>query len=156
MTMPAIGDMAPEIAQPANGGVDFRLDDLKGKKVVLYFYPKDNTPGCTTEAKDFSAQIEAFRNSDTVIVGVSKDSVRKHENFIAKQDLEVTLVSDENGDLCERYGVWQEKNMYGRRYMGIVRATFLIDREGRIAHIWPKVRVKGHADDVLAAAQALA
>ncbi|GAK33774.1 hypothetical protein JCM17846_05870 [Iodidimonas nitroreducens] len=155
-TGPAIGDNAPDFSLPADGGDTLRLADFKGRKLVLYFYPKDNTPGCTTEAKDFSRLKAEFDAADTVVLGVSKDSVKKHDNFIAKQDLKIRLLSDEKGDLCERYGVWQEKQMYGRSYMGINRSSFLIDREGKIAHLWPKVKVKGHADEVLAACQSLA
>lgn len=151
----AIGDNAPDFSLPANGGVTLSLEALKGKNVVLYFYPKDDTPGCTTEAKDFTAMASDFAATDTAIVGVSKDTVTKHDKFIAKHDLKVDLVSDEEGNMIEDYGVWVEKNMYGRKYMGIERATYLIDGEGVIRQIWRKVRVKGHAEAVLEATKAL-
>lgn len=148
-------EMAPDFSAPTDGGDSVSLSALKGKKVVVYFYPKDDTPGCTTEAIAFSDHIANFDAADTAIIGVSKDSVAKHDKFKAKHDLKVILAADEDGSLCEAYGVWVEKNMYGRKYMGIQRATFLIDREGKIARIWPKVKVKGHAEEVLAATQAL-
>ena len=150
-----IGSMAPDFSLPVDGGETLKLSDLRGKNIVLYFYPKDDTPGCTTEAKDFTAQAAAFENANTVVLGMSKDSVAKHEKFIAKHELSVQLVSDEEGSAIEAYGVWVEKNMYGRKYMGIERATYLIDTEGAIQKIWRKVRVKGHVDAVLEAAQAL-
>ncbi|MCL4156485.1 UNVERIFIED_CONTAM: hypothetical protein GTU68_059865 [Idotea baltica] len=128
-----------------------KLSDYKGKYLVLYFYPKDDTPGCTNEAKNFSELSESFSEANAEVLGVSKDTLAKHEKFIAKHDLNVTLASDENGALCEAFGVWVEKNMYGRKYMGIQRATFLIDPKGVIQTIWPKVKVKGHADAVLGA-----
>lgn len=151
----SIGDLAPDFTLPANGDQTITLSALKGQKVVLYFYPKDSTPGCTTEAKDFTALKDEFDAAGTVILGASKDSLKRHENFITKQELQVTLVSDEPGEMIESYGVWVEKNMYGRKYMGIERATFLIDEEGRILNIWRKVRVKGHAQAVLDAVKAL-
>ena len=150
-----IGSMAPDFSLPVDGGETLKLSDLRGKNIVLYFYPKDDTPGCTTEAKDFTAQAAAFENANTVVLGMSKDTVAKHEKFIAKHELSVQLVSDEEGSAIEAYGVWVEKNMYGRKYMGIERATYLIDSEGTIQKIWRKVRVKGHVDAVLEAAQAL-
>lgn len=150
-----IGSMAPDFSLPVDGGETLKLSDLRGKNIVLYFYPKDDTPGCTTEAKDFTAQAAAFENANTVVLGMSKDTVAKHEKFIAKHELSVQLVSDEEGSAIEAYGVWVEKNMYGRKYMGIERATYLIDTEGTIQKIWRKVRVKGHVDAVLEATQAL-
>ena len=149
------GDKAPDFNLPTDGGGMLALKDLKGKKVVLYFYPKDDTPGCTTEAQAFRDAIKAFEKEGAVIVGVSKDTAKKHDKFKAKYDLPFHLVSDEDGTLCESYGVWVEKNMYGRKYMGIQRATFLIDEKGVIRNIWPKVKVKQHADEVLAAVKAL-
>ena len=151
----SIGDKAPDFTLPADGGGMLALKDLKGKKVVLYFYPKDDTPGCTTEAQGFRDAIKAFEKEGAVIVGASKDTVARHDKFKAKYDLPFHLVSDEDGTLCESYGVWVEKNMYGRKYMGIQRATFLIDEKGVIRNIWPKVKVKEHADEVLTAVKAL-
>jgi len=146
------GDTAPTFTDiPATGNQTVSLTDYRGQKIVLYFYPKDNTPGCTTEAKDFSTMKSAFNEAGAIILGVSKDSIKKHENFCTKQDLSLTLLSDENSEICENYGVWVEKNMYGRSYMGIERSTFLIDEEGMIQRIWRKVKVKGHAEDVLEA-----
>ncbi len=150
-----IGDKAPDFSLAANGGKQISLSDYAGKNIVLYFYPKDATPGCTTEAKDFSALVEDFKAANTVVVGVSKDSPAKHDKFIDKNDLKLDLLSDEDGQMIEAYGVWIEKNMYGRKYMGIERATFLIDGAGIIQNIWHKVRVKGHAASVLEAVKAL-
>lgn len=151
----SVGDLAPDFSLPADGGQTLTLADLRGKNVVLYFYPKDDTPGCTTEAKDFTDMASDFASANTVVVGMSKDTAAKHDKFIAKHDLKVSLASDEDGGTLEAYGVWVEKSMYGKTYMGIQRATLLIDAEGKIAQIWPKVKVKGHAAEVLAAAQAL-
>ena len=150
-----IGDKAPAFSGPTDGGGKIALKDLKGKKVVLYFYPKDDTPGCTTEAQGFRDARAKFKKLGVEIVGVSKDSVKRHDNFKAKHDLGFTLLSDEDGSVCEAYGVWQKKKNYGREYMGIVRSTFLIDDKGKIAGVWDKVRVKGHVDEVLEAAGAL-
>ncbi|WP_417318160.1 thioredoxin-dependent thiol peroxidase [Emcibacter sp.] len=149
------GQKAPEFKLPDENGEEVSLSDYKEKNVVLYFYPKDSTPGCTNEAKDFSRLINDFAACDTVVLGASRDSVKRHQNFITKQDLKVKLLSDESGTLCEDYTVWVLKKLYGREYMGIERATFLIDGEGVIRQIWRKVKVKGHAEEVLAAAQAL-
>ncbi len=123
--------------------------------VVLYFYPKDSTPGCTIEACDFRDLMADFSKIDATIIGVSKDSVKRHDNFKSKYELPFALASDAESDVCERYGVWVEKSMYGRKYMGIERATFLIDAKGTVRKVWRKVKVKGHADEVLAAIQAL-
>ncbi len=150
-----VGDKAPDFNLPTDGGGNLSLKDLKGKKVVLYFYPKDDTPGCTTEAQAFRDAIKDFEKAGAVIVGASKDSVARHDKFKAKYDLPFHLVSDEEGTLCEAYGVWVEKNMYGRKYMGIQRATFLIDEKGVVRETWPKVKVKEHAAEVLAAVKAL-
>ena len=144
------GVTAPGFSLPAAGGKTISLADHAGKWVVLYFYPKDNTPGCTTEAKDFTALIDQFAARNAVVIGASKDSVKKHDNFRSKQELKVELVSDEEGSLCADYGVWVEKKLYGKTYMGIQRATFLIAPDGSVAKTWPKVKVKGHAESVLA------
>jgi peroxiredoxin Q/BCP len=149
------GDKAPAFTLPGNGGATVSLAAFAPKKVVLYFYPKDDTPGCTTEAMDFTRLADEFAAAGTIVVGVSKDSAKKHDRFCAKHGLGVILGSDEGGDTCERYGVWVEKNMYGRTYMGIERTTFLIDGTGQIARIWSKVKVNGHAAEVLDAARAL-
>lgn len=150
-----LGDKAPDFTAPDHDGTSVTLSELRGQPVVLYFYPKDDTPGCTQEAKDFTELGHAFEAAGAVVIGVSKDSVKKHEKFKLKHDLGVILVSDEEGDICERYGVWGEKSMYGKTFMGITRATFLIDGQGKIARIWPKVSVKGHAEEVLAAVEAM-
>ncbi len=149
------GDKAPDFTLPRDGGGMVSLSGLAPRKVVLYFYPKDDTPGCTTEALDFTRLADEFNAAGAVVVGVSKDSVKAHEKFCAKHGLGVILASDEAGDTCDRYGVWGEKKMYGKTFMGITRATFLIDGTGRIARIWPSVKVDGHAAEVLDAARAL-
>jgi len=145
-----IGDKAPDFTLPANGDQEISLSDYKGQKVVLYFYPKDNTPGCTTESCDFRDHKKDFEGLNAQIIGISKCSVKKHDNFVAKQSLNFPLVSDEHGDVCERYGTWTEKSMYGKTYMGIVRSTFVIDEQGNIEAIWRKVKVKGHVAEVKA------
>ncbi len=145
------GAAAPDFEAPRDGGETLRLSDFKGRKIVLYFYPKDDTSGCTVEAIEFSAQIAEFDAAGAVVIGVSKDSVKKHDKFRDKHGLSVILVSDEGGDICERYGVWAEKSMYGKTYMGIERATFLIDETGVVSHVWRKVKAPGHAAAVLAA-----
>jgi len=145
----AIGDTAPDFKLPGSGGGEISLSAFRGQKVVLYFYPKDDTPGCTTEAKDFTEMAQDFEAANTVVIGLSKDTVAKHDKFIAKHALSVQLASDEEGTAVEAYGVWVEKNMYGRKYMGIERATYLIDTDGRIATIWRKVKVKVHVAAVL-------
>ncbi len=151
---PNAGDAAPAFTLAGDTG-PISLAALAGQKVVLYFYPKDDTPGCTTEGKDFSAQRAAFAAADTRIIGVSRDSVAAHGKFRAKHGLTIDLGADADGAVTEAYGVWVEKAMYGKTYMGIERATFLIGRDGRIARVWRKVKVPGHAAEVLAAAQAL-
>ncbi len=143
-----IGTKAPEFCLPNQDENEVCLRDIKGKWIVLYFYPKDNTPGCTTEACDFTANVPAFEDLDAVVLGVSPDSPKKHRNFIEKKELDITLLSDEDKKLCEEYGVWQLKKMCGREYMGVVRTTFLINPDGNIAEIWNKVRVKGHVEKV--------
>ncbi len=155
MSTPDVGGPAPDFELETDTEGTIRLSDFRGKKVVVYFYPKDNTSGCTQEAKDFSEKIPDFEKADTVIIGISPDSVRKHANFRAKHDLKVILAADPERKAIEAYDVWKEKSMYGRKYMGVERSTFLIDRDGRIARVWRKVRVKGHADEVLKAAQEL-
>ena len=150
-----VGRKAPAFNGVTDGGGNVVLKDLRGKKVVLYFYPKDMTPGCTTEAEGFRDVIKDFDRVGAVVIGVSKDSVKRHDNFKAKHDLPFTLISDEDGQICEAYGVWQKKRNYGREYMDIVRSTFLIDEKGKIAEVWENVRVKGHVDKVLTAARAL-
>jgi peroxiredoxin Q/BCP len=147
------GDTAPAISLPRDGGSIVTLADLKGP-VVLYFYPRDDTPGCTTEAMGFTDQLSAFAQSGATILGVSKDTIAKHEKFISKHDLKIALLSDADDEVCERYGVWGEKKMYGKVFMGIERATFLI-MDGKIAKIWRKVKVPGHVDDVLDAIRTL-
>lgn len=147
------GDKAPDFSMPTDGGGSVSLKDLKGKKVVLYFYPKDDTPGCTKEACGFRDALPDFSGADAEIIGVSKDSVAKHDKFKAKHELPFTLASDEDGSVCEAYGTWVEKSMYGRKYMGIDRATFLIDRDGKIAQVWRKVKVPGHVEEVLETAR---
>ena len=150
-----VGDTIPDFDLPTNGGGSLSKESLKGKNVVIYFYPKDMTPGCTTEAQDFRDHIKAFEKAGVTIVGVSKDSVKRHDNFVAKQELPFQLLSDEDGTFCEDFGVWVEKNMYGKKYMGIQRATFVIDGKGVIKHAWPKVKVKGHVEEVLDVVKAL-
>jgi peroxiredoxin Q/BCP len=154
MTQPAIGDTAPDFSLPRDGGEIVNLSDFKGKKVVLYFYPKDDAPGCTKEAIGFTDMVDAFAAEDTIVLGVSKDSVKKHDKFVAKHDLKIALLSDEEGDVCERYGTWVEKSMYGKTYMGIERATYLIGADGKIAQAWRKVKVPGHVEAVLDAVRA--
>jgi peroxiredoxin Q/BCP len=149
------GDAAPNFDLPTDGAARARLADLKGKAVVLYFYPKDDTRGCTSEAKAFTEAADAFAKTGAAVIGVSKDSVASHERFKAKYDLNFPLGSDADGATVEAYGVWVEKSMYGRKYMGIERATFLIDPNGKIARVWRKVKVAGHAAEVLAAVKAL-
>ena len=145
------GSPAPQFDLPTDGGGHIRLADLKGQRVILYFYPKDDTTGCTREAIDFTASAKAFKKKGAVVIGVSKDSVKAHDKFKAKHQLDVTLASDEDGKVVERYGAWVQKSMYGRTYMGIDRSTFLIDGSGVIRRIWRKVRVPGHVDEVAAA-----
>ncbi len=149
------GDPAPDFDMATDGGGHVSLAGLKGKAVVLYFYPKDDTSGCTNEAKGFTEAAGDFAKAGAVVVGVSKDSVKSHDRFKAKYELNVILGSDPEGAVLEAYGVWVQKSMYGREYMGIERATFLIAPDGKIARVWRKVRVPGHTADVLAAAKAL-
>ncbi len=143
-----INQKAPEFCLPNQDEVEICLRDLSGKWVVLYFYPKDNTPGCTTEACEFTSALPEFEDLDAVVLGVSPDSPKKHRNFIEKKDLKITLLADENKEVLESYGVWQLKKMYGREYMGVVRSTFIISPDGEIKAIWNKVKVKGHVEAV--------
>ncbi|MCX5493502.1 peroxiredoxin [Kaistia dalseonensis] len=149
------GSKAPDFLLPRDGGGNVGLADLKGKKVVLYFYPKDDTSGCTTEAIDFSARKAAFEAAGAIVIGVSPDSVASHDKFKKKHALTIDLAADVDKAMLEAYGVWQEKSMYGKKYMGVVRTTYLIDADGTIARVWQKVKVAGHVAEVLAAAQAL-
>lgn len=150
-----VGDKAPNFSATTDGDGTISLKDLKGKKVVLYFYPKDMTPGCTTEACGFRDAHPDFSKINAEIIGVSKDSAKRHDKFKEKYELPFTLAADEDGKMCEAYGVWQEKKNYGKTYMGIVRSTFLIDEKGKIAAVWRNLRVKGHVEKVLEEAQKL-
>ena len=153
--MPEISQPAPDFTLPVTGGGEISLSDLRGKAVVLYFYPRDDTPGCTKEAVGFSEHLEAFADAGAVVFGVSRDTMAKHDRFAAKHDLTVPLLADIDGAVTEAYGVWVEKNMYGKKSMGIERATYLIDASGNIARIWRKVKVAGHVEEVLDAVRAL-
>ncbi|HEX2446681.1 MAG TPA: thioredoxin-dependent thiol peroxidase [Methyloceanibacter sp.] len=150
-----VGDKAPDFSLPADGGGTVSLKALRGKAVVLYFYPKDDTSGCTAEACAFRDSLPDFSKAKAEVVGISRDTVASHDRFKAKYKLPFPLASDEDGKVCEAYGVWVEKSMYGRKYMGIERSTFLIDGKGAIRNIWRKVKVPGHAEEVLEAAEAL-
>ena len=149
------GTAAPDFTLPTDGEGSVTLSDLKGGPVVVYFYPKDDTPGCTTEAKDFTELSGEFDALGAKIIGISKDPVKKHDKFKAKHSLNLILASDEESDVCERFDAWGIKKMYGKEYEGIIRSTVLIDGAGNVAKIWPKVKVKGHAQEVLDAAKAL-
>jgi peroxiredoxin Q/BCP len=149
------GQKAPEFDLPTDGGGRVRLADLRGRPVVLYFYPKDDTSGCTREAIDFAGSLPEFTAAGVTVIGVSKDSVASHDRFKAKHDLPFALASDESGAVVEAYGSWVEKSMYGRSYMGIERSTFLIDGQGTVRQVWRKVQVPGHVEAVLAAARSL-
>ena len=140
---------AKNFSLPASNGNVVSLEDFKGKNVIVYFYPKDNTPGCTTEACSFRDSFEEFQSSETIILGISKDSIKKHNGFIEKHNLPFLLLSDEDGKVCEDYGVWQLKKMTGKEYMGIVRSTFLIDKDGNLVKEWRAVKVNGHIEEVL-------
>ncbi len=143
-----IGNDAPAFCAKDTYGKEQCLEEYKGKWVVLYFYPKDNTPGCTIEAVDFTARKGEFEQIDTEVIGVSADSEKSHQKFTDKHDLDITLLSDPEKDIMESYGAWKEKKMYGKTFLGIVRSTVLIDPDGKVAHVWPKVKAKGHADQV--------
>ena len=153
---PAAGDAMTDITMETPDGGTVKASDFVGKKLVVFFYPKDNTPGCTTEAKDFTALKGDFAAAGVELLGVSKDSAKKHQNFIAKHDLTTPLATDaEEGGLSDALGIWTEKKMYGKTFMGMVRTTYLVGADGKIAQVWNKVKVKGHAEEVLAAAKAL-
>ena len=150
-----VGDPVPDVALTGMDGQPLSLSAFRGNKLVLYFYPKDDTSGCTREAQDFTALAGEFEKAGTWILGVSKDDPKKHQKFTEKYELKVSLASDMDGSVCEAFGTWGEKSLYGRKYMGIERATFLIDRDGTVAGVWRRVKVPGHAEEVLAAAQEL-
>ncbi len=153
--MPEPGTIAPDFTLPRDGGSSVTLSALRPAPVVLFFYPRDDTSGCTKEALAFTALKDAFGEAGAQVLGISKDSVEKHQKFRDKHDLNVPLLSDADSDICEQYGVWKQKSMYGKTFWGIERSTFLIDGEGRIARVWPKVKVPGHAEEVLEAVRAL-
>ncbi len=155
MTDLAEGDLAPDFELETDTHGTIRLSDFRGRKVVLFFYPKDNTPGCTQEAKDFSELLDEFEKAGAVVIGISPDTVRKHRNFREKHGLKVILAADPEHKVLERWGVWKEKSMYGRKYMGVERSTFIIDEQGRIARAWRKVKVKNHAREVLEAVKSM-
>ena len=150
----SVGEKAPEFKLPSSAGSDVSLKSCRGKSVVLYFYPKDDTTGCTKEAIAFTHLNKQFEKHNAIILGVSKDDIKSHDKFITKHALKIGLLSDVDGSVCEAYGVWVEKNMYGRKYMGIERSTFLIDPKGRVKEVWRKVKVGGHAELVLSSVQA--
>lgn len=149
------GDMMPDVPLGTPDGGAVRPSDFRGRKLVLFFYPKDDTPGCTVENKDFSALLPEFEAAGTAVLGISKDSAQKHQKFAAKHGLTVPLATDSDGGLSDALGVWGEKSLYGRLFMGMHRTTYLVDAEGRIARVWRKVKVKGHAAEVLEAAKIL-
>jgi peroxiredoxin Q/BCP len=153
--IPQIGDSVPNFTLPCTDGGEFSLKALQGQKVVLYFYPKDSTPGCTTEGLEFSQLIKSFRKNKTQIFGISRDSLKSHDNFKCKQDFQFELLSDSDEEACQIFGVIKEKNMYGRKVMGIERSTFLIDEKGKLVHEWRKVKAQGHAQEVLETIQNL-
>jgi peroxiredoxin Q/BCP len=152
---PTSGEKAPDFSGATDNSGEISLSDFKGKNIVLYFYPKDMTPGCTTEAIEFTAKMADFDKANTVIIGVSKDSAERHKKFREKQSLKIMLLADIEGKALDAYGAWGQKLLYGKTFLGIIRSTFLIDVEGNISRVWPKVRVKGHVDEVLEAAQLL-
>ncbi len=151
----AIGDLVPNFTLPSDNNGNISLEAFRGKNVVLYFYPKDDTPGCTIEAKDFSCTNDEFKKLNTIVIGISKDDLKRHEKFRSKYSLEHILVSDENVEVCELFNCWVEKSMYGKKYMGIARRTFLIDKNGILQKIWPDVKIPGHVDEVLSAVRAM-
>ena len=153
--MPDVSNPAPDFTLPVTGGGNITLSALKGQPVVLFFYPRDDTPGCTKESIGFSESLKGFEAAGAKVFGISRDTMAKHDKFTAKHDLTVPLLSDEEGQVTEDYGVWIEKNMYGKKSMGIERATYLIDADGKIARVWRKVKVPGHVDEVLDAVRAL-
>lgn len=145
----AVDDKAPTLTLPATGGGEVTIPSPEGRRQVIFFYPRDNTPGCTTEAKAFTELKQQFADKETEIIGISRDTLASHDKFIQKQELDVILASDKDGTACEAFGVWVEKSMYGRKFMGIERSTFVIESDGTVSHVWRKVKVKGHAEDVL-------
>jgi peroxiredoxin Q/BCP len=149
------GDMAPNFELPTDGGGRMHLQEIKGKPVVIYFYPKDDTSGCTAQAIDFNGLRAKFAAAGAMVIGISPDSAASHDKFKHKHDLKIALGADPERAAIEAYGVWKEKSMYGRKYFGVERSTFLVDRDGRIAKVWRKVKVPGHADEVLKATKAL-
>ena len=153
--MPESGDIAPDFTLPRDGGGTITLSALRPGKAVVYFYPKDDTPGCTTEALDFTARREAFAAAGVTVIGISKDSAASHDKFCRKHGLGIVLASDDGATTCEDYGVWAQKSMYGKTFWGVERTTFLIGPDGRIARVWRKVKVAGHAEEVLEAARTL-
>lgn len=155
MAQPEIGQQAPDFDLPRDGGGSLRLSDLRGKPVIVYFYPKDDTSGCTTEGKDFSTLLPEFEKAGATVIGISPDSAKSHDKFKAKHGLSIILVADEDKSAIGDYGVWVEKSMYGRKFMGVERTTILIDRDGRVARVWNKVKVANHAAAVLEATRAL-
>jgi peroxiredoxin Q/BCP len=156
MTKPQVGDPMPDVAMETPDGASVRPSDFAGRPAVIWFYPKDNTPGCTTEAKDFTALGADFAAAGVALLGVSKDSADKHRKFIAKHDLKAPLATDAaEGGLSDALGIWTEKQLYGKKFIGMVRTTYLLDAQGRIARVWDKVKVAGHAQEVLEAAKAL-
>ena len=144
-----INDQIPDSKLILDGGKEIKFSDFAGKKLVIYFYPKDDTPGCTKESKEFAENYSVFQQKNTEVIGVSKDSVKSHDKFKAKYELPFHLISDESLEICKKFGVWVEKSMYGRKYMGIDRSTFLVDESGKIIKIWRKVKVTGHVKEVL-------
>ena len=151
----SVGDLVPNFTLPSDQGEDISISSLCGQNVVIYFYPKDDTPGCTIEAKDFSCSIDEFKKLNTIVIGISKDDLKRHEKFRSKYNLEHILLSDVSGEVCESFGCWVEKSMYGKKYMGIARKTFLVDKNGVIQKIWPAVKIEGHINEVLASIKAM-
>jgi len=151
MSTPQMGNTLPDITLPATGNQEINLASLKGKNVVLYFYPRDNTPGCTQEGQDFREHYAAFQANNTIILGVSRDTVRKHENFKAKYDFPFELLADVEEQLCQLFSVMKDKNMFGKKVRGIERSTFLYDHEGKLRQIWRKVKIDGHVEEILSA-----
>lgn len=149
MTTLSIGDIAPDFCLPDQSGEVFCLHDQNGKYTVLYFYPRDSTPGCTRQAKDFSANLASFQKLNVQVIGINPDTIESHKKFVEKNDLTIRLLSDEKRDVVEAYGVWKEKSMYGKKFMGVVRSTFIINSEGKICAVWPKVSVPGHIEELL-------
>lgn len=146
-----VGNKAPIFSLVANDGKNYSLKDFKGKKIVIYFYPKDDTSGCTAEACSFRDNLTSIKKKGAVLLGVSPDGLKSHEKFVSKYDLNFPVLSDESKEMLSEYGVWQEKSMYGRKYMGVVRTTYIIDEKGKISHIFPKVKVDGHSEEILKA-----